>query len=273
MGKLDNTLVIYISGDNGSSPEGTLDGTPNEVAQFNGVELPGRAATEEFYDAWGSDKTYTTWPWAGPGRSTRPSSGPSRSRRISAAPGKACAWPGPNRIKDAGGIRHQFHHVIDIVPTILEATGIPAPGTVNGIAQKPIEGVSMAYTWDKANAEAPSKHKTQYFEMFGNRAHLPRGLGGLHHADPGSLAADHLAAARRRQRLQVGTLQRQPRTGRRTTTWPRPIPTKLNELQELFWVEAAKYQVLPLDNSLVHAHLAPGPVSPRAGLSSPTPGP
>ena len=82
--------------------------------------------------------------------------------------GMVIAWP--NRIKDAGGIRTQFHHLIDIVPTILDVTGIPAPKMVNGIAQKPIEGVSMAYTFDKANANAPSTHTTQYFEMLGNRA-------------------------------------------------------------------------------------------------------
>ena len=81
--------------------------------------------------------------------------------------GLAISWP--NRIKDAGGIRNQFHHIIDIVPTILEATGIKAPEMVNGIKQKPIEGVSMAYTFDKANAKAPSTHKTQYFEMMSNR--------------------------------------------------------------------------------------------------------
>jgi len=82
--------------------------------------------------------------------------------------GMAIAWPG--RITDAGGFRKQFHHVIDVVPTILEVTGIRAPEQVDGITQTPIEGVSMAYTFDKANADAPSRHKTQYFEMFGNRA-------------------------------------------------------------------------------------------------------
>src|SRR5208283_2075744 len=76
----------------------------------------------------------------------------------------------PSHINDAGGIRRQFHHLIDIVPTILDATGIPAPDTVNGIKQSPIEGTSMVYTWDKANANAPSRHSTQYFEMLGNRA-------------------------------------------------------------------------------------------------------
>src|SRR6516165_2680255 len=79
--------------------------------------------------------------------------------------GMAIAWP--NHIRDAGGIRTQFHHMVDIVPTILDVTGIPAPVMVNGIAQKPIEGVSMAYTFDKANADATSRHHTQYFEMFG----------------------------------------------------------------------------------------------------------
>ena len=98
------------------------------------------------------------------------SNGPSRWRRTSAAPGRA--WPshGPVTSTMLGGIRTQFHHMIDIVPTILEATGIQAPVMVNGIAQKPIEGVSMAYTFDKANANAPSTRTTQYFEMFGNRA-------------------------------------------------------------------------------------------------------
>src|SRR4030095_4678844 len=81
--------------------------------------------------------------------------------------GMVMSWPG--HIKDVGGIRSQFHHIIDIVPTILEATGIQAPATGNGIAQKPIEGVSMVYTFDQANAKAASTRETQYFEMFANR--------------------------------------------------------------------------------------------------------
>src|SRR5207302_334945 len=84
------------------------------------------------------------------------------------AQGMVMSWPG--HINDLGSIRRQFHHVIDIVPTILEATGIPQPDTVNGIKQIPIEGVSMTYAWDKANADASTKHTTQYFEMLGNRA-------------------------------------------------------------------------------------------------------
>jgi hypothetical protein len=170
--------------------------------------------------------------------------------------GMVIAWP--NGIKDAGGIRHQFHHLIDIVPTILEVTGIPAPAVVNGVGQKPIEGVSMAYTFDKANADAPSTHNTQYFEMFGNRAiyhdgwiasttppHPPWLMGlekmpdvitgykwELYHIAEDYSQAYDLAAT---------------------------MPDKLREMQELFLVEAAKYQVFPLDNSILPRILAPKP--------------
>ena len=122
------------------------------------------------YEDWGSDKTYPhmavgwTWAFDTPFKWTKQVASHFGGTRQ----GMAISWPG--HITDVGGIRTQFHHVIDIVPTILEATGIKAPEMVNGIQQKPIEGVSMAYTFDKANANAPSKHDTQYFEMVGNRA-------------------------------------------------------------------------------------------------------
>jgi arylsulfatase A-like enzyme len=144
MGKLDDTLIIYISGDNGASAEGSPNGTPSEVLQFNGVELP-VAEQMKFYDTWGSEQTYNhmavPWAWAfdTPYKWTKqvPSFfGGTRQ-------GMAISWPG--HITDKGGIRFQFHHVIDIVPTLLEATGIPTPVMVDGIAQKPIEGVSLAY--------------------------------------------------------------------------------------------------------------------------------
>ena len=166
MGKLDNTLIIYISGDNGASAEGSPKGTPSEVLQFNGVELP-VAEQMKFYDVWGTQYAYShfavPWAWAfdTPYKWTKqiPSFfGGTRQ-------GMAISWPG--HIKDKGGVRWQFHHVIDVVPTLLEVTGIPAPDTVDGIGQKPIEGVSMAYSFDKANADAPSPHKIQYFEMLG----------------------------------------------------------------------------------------------------------
>jgi arylsulfatase A-like enzyme len=170
MGKLDNTLIIYINGDNGTSSEGTLVGTPNEVAMFNGVEVPVEAQLKDFYDVWGSDKTYNhmavPWAWAfdTPFSWTKQIA----SHFGGIKQGMAISWPAV--IKDKGGIRHQFHHVIDIVPTILEATKIKQPKVVDGIKQSPIEGVSMMYTFDKKNASAPSTHKTQYFEMMGDHA-------------------------------------------------------------------------------------------------------
>jgi arylsulfatase A-like enzyme len=149
--KLDNTLIIYISGDNGTSAEGTTVGTPNQMTAYNGIlDLP-IAEQMKAYDVWGLAPTYphmsVAWSWAfdTPFKWTKQVASHFGGTRQ----GMAIAWP--NRIKDAGGIRTQFHHMIDIVPTILEATGIPAPVMVNGIAQKPIEGVSMAYTFDKAS--------------------------------------------------------------------------------------------------------------------------
>ena len=102
--------------------------------------------------------------------------------------------------------------MIDIVPTILEATGIAAPETINGIPQRPMDGVSMAYTWDKANANAPTKRTTQYFEMLGNRAIYQRRLGGLHDSGDTPVGTEHQPAARHHDRLQMGTLQRRGRS-------------------------------------------------------------
>jgi hypothetical protein len=166
-GKLDNTLIIYISGDNGASPEGTLHGLYSEFAVANGVH-PTVEENMKFYDVWGTDRTYPhfavgwAWAWDTPYQWTKEVASHFGGTRN----GMAMAWPA--RIKDRGGIRHQFHHVIDIVPTILEAAGLPEPISVNGVAQRPIEGVSMAYTWD--DAKASGRRVTQYFEMFGSRA-------------------------------------------------------------------------------------------------------
>src|SRR4029453_16362040 len=207
MGKLDNTLIIYISGDNGSSAEGSPNGTPNEVAQFNSVEVPVADQLQYFYDVWGSDKTYNhmavgwTWAFDTPFKWTKQVASHFGGTRQ----GVAIAWP--NRIKDAGGIRHQFHHMIDIVPTILEATDIPAPVMVNGVAQKPIEGVSMAYTWDKAHTNAPSTHRTQYFEMFGNRGIYHDGLVCQHTSDQPAVGSWRYAQPGRREQLHVGAVR------------------------------------------------------------------
>jgi arylsulfatase len=164
LGKLDDTLLIFITGDNGCSAEGSVNGTPNELLPFNGIVLPAEDMMP-WYDVWGTDQTYphfaVAWSWAldTPYKWTKqiPSFfGGTRQ-------GTVISWPA--RIKEKGGVRWQFHHVIDIVPTILEATGLQAPDMVDGIGQKPIEGVSMVYTFDKANADAPSTRHTQYFEM------------------------------------------------------------------------------------------------------------
>ena len=148
--------------------------------------------------------------------------------------GMAISWP--DRIKDAGGIRHQFHHVIDIVPTILEATGIQAPVMVNGIDQKPIEGVSMAYTFDKANANAPSTRKTQYFEMFGNRAIYHDGwMAGTTPPQPPWLLACARPDVVNGYNWELYNIAKDYSQDNDLAA---KMPDKLRELQELFLVEA-----------------------------------
>ena len=169
MGKLENTLVIYINGDNGTSAEGGPLGTPNEVAFFNGVSVPVDVQMK-FYDVWGTEQTYNHmsagWSWAFDTPFTWFKQNASRLGGI--RQNMAVSWPA--RITDKGGLREQFMHVIDVVPTILEATGINAPEVVDGIKQSPIEGTSFLYTFDKENAQAPTRHTTQYFEMIGQWA-------------------------------------------------------------------------------------------------------
>ncbi len=258
MGKLNDTLIIYISGDNGSSAEGSPIGTPNEVAQFNSVEVPVEDQLKDFYDVWGSDLTYNhmavgwTWAFDTPYKWTKQVASHFGGTRQ----GTCIAWPG--RIKDAGGIRWQFHHVIDIVPTILEACGITAPVMVDGIAQRPIEGASMAYTWDKANAKAPTRHRTQYFEMFGNRGIYHDGWYANTHpiSPPWELGATPDPDVVNAYSWELYDL---------TKDWTQsndvaaPNPEKLRQMQELFLVEAAKYRVFPLDNSLATRMVTPRP--------------
>src|SRR5437762_1965208 len=170
MGKLDNTLIIYINGDNGTSAEGGPLGTPNEVAFFNGVNMMPVNVQMKWYDVWGTEQTYNHmsagWPWAFDTPITWFKQNASKLRGIRQC--MAVSWPG--HIKDQGALREQFMHVNDIVPTLLEVCGIPAPEMVDGIKQAPIEGTSFAYTFDQKNAKTASKHKTQYFEMFGQWA-------------------------------------------------------------------------------------------------------
>ena len=246
IGKLDNTLVIYISGDNGASPEGTLHGLFNEFAVANAVH-PTVELNMKFYDAWGSDQTYPhyavgwAWAWDTPFKWTKQIASYFGGTRN----GMAMAWPA--RIKDAGGIRHQFHHVIDVVPTILEAVGVPEPVTVNGISQKPIEGVSMAYTWE--NGKAPSQRTTQYFEMFGKRAIYQDGwIASTPPLSPPwdlSLAeppTDVMNAFR-------WELYNINEDWTQSNDLAAKMPDKLRDMQQLFTMEAAKYQVFPLDDT------------------------
>ena len=249
-GKLANTLVIYISGDNGSSPEGTLNGLYSEFAILNGIH-PTVAENMKFYDAWGTDQTYPhyavpwAWAWDTPYQWTKEVASHFGGTRN----GMAMSWPA--RIKDKGGIRTQFHHVIDIVPTILEATGIPTPEMVNGVAQKPIEGVSMAYTWDKANADAPGRRTTQYFEMFGSRAIYQDGWIA---SAPPIIAPWALTLAPPPPDVMNGfkwQLYDLTKDWTQADDLAAKMPDKLRDMQELFTMQATKYNVFPLDDRLL----------------------
>ena len=261
MGKLDNTLIIYISGDNGSSPEGSPNGPPSEVLQFNGIELP-VAEQMKWYDVWGSDQTYNhmavgwTWAFDTPFKWTKqiPSFfGGTRQ-------GMAISWP--KVIKDNGGIRSQFHHVIDIVPTILEVTGIRAPVMVDGVAQKPIEGVSMAYTFDKANTNAPSTHRTQYFEMMGVQGMYNDGwmLSAVPVRPPWQLLGASINDPASAFKFELYDVRND---WTQFTDVSAANPGKMMEMRDLMFAEFGKYQVLPLD-----ASVATRMVTPRPSLSA-----
>ena len=248
LGKLDNTLIIYINGDNGTSAEGTLIGTPNEVAMFNGVNPTVEEQLKYFYDVWGTDRTYNHmavgWAWAfdTPFKWTKQVASHFGGTRQ----GMAISWP--SVIKDKGGVRHQFHHVIDIVPTILEAAHVRQPDIVDGIKQSPIEGVSLAYTFDAKNANAPTTHKTQYFEMMADRA--------IYH-DGWIASTKVMRAPWDHFPPKVGVMDYPWELYDTRKDWTQfedvaaKNPAKLKEMQALFWKEADKYQVKPLDASLV----------------------
>lgn len=257
MGKLDNTLIIYINGDNGTSAEGSMMGTPNWMTVANGVlELP-EAEYLRYYESWGSDQTYphmaVPWAWAfdTPFKWVKQIASHFGGTRQ----GMAISWPG--HITDVGGIRTQFHHVIDIVPTILEAAGIRAPDTVDGIPQKPIEGVSMAYTFDKANANAPSKRDTQYFEMFANRGIYHDGwYAATTPPEPPWLVGTKPLPPVEQYKWELYNISED---FSQNNDLAAKNPDKLKELQEVFLKEAAKYDVLPLDNSILPRLLTPRP--------------
>jgi arylsulfatase A-like enzyme len=257
-GKLDNTLIIYIDGDNGSSPEGTLSGAFNQLTAYNGILKAPEALQLAHINDWGSDKTYphmsVGWAWAfdTPFKWTKQVASHFGGTRQ----GLAISWPG--HITDVGAIRTQFHHVIDIVPTILEAAGIQAPATVNGITQRPIEGVSMLYTFNKANANAPSTRTTQYFEMAGNRAIYHDGwiAATTPFAPPWDLATGKLPDVTTGYQWELYNIGEDYSENNNLAA---KFPDKLKELQALFQTEATKYNVFPLDNTAFSRLLTPRP--------------
>lgn len=246
LGQLENTLVLYVIGDNGSSAEGTLTGTLNEMLTLGGYQPDVKQALTRIDEIGlpGTSPHYPVgWAWAGdtPFQWTKQVAshfGGTRNPMI-------VSWP--KQITDAGGTRFQFHHAIDILPTVLEVVGISEPAQVNGVPQKPIEGVSLAYTFDAEAADAPGTRLTQYFEMFGNRALYHDGWmascrhGRLpwHNVGTKDFAEDRWEL----YDLRSDFSQADDLADRH--------PDKLRELQDLFMVEAAKYNVLPLDDRFI----------------------
>ncbi len=247
--ELKNTLIIYIAGDNGSSAEGGLEGLLNELTFFNQIEEPfaDKEAAVEKEDL-GGPNYYNhfpaAWAWAmdTPFQWTKQIASHFGGTRN----GMAISWPA--QIKDTGDVRYQFSHVTDIAPTLYEAIGIPAPTTVDGVTQKPLEGKSLVYTFadkDELSAvDAKSHHTTQYFEMLGNQ--------GLYH--DGWMAS----ALRRAPWLtepEPGTLTDMNWELYDITTdfsqahdLAKEFPEKLEEMKERFFAEAGRYNVLPLDD-------------------------
>jgi arylsulfatase len=262
LGQRDNTLIIYISGDNGSSAEGSMNGTPNEVMYFNGLSMTAEQQMP-FIPVWGSDRTYNhmavpwTWAFGTPYRWVKQVASHLGGTRN----GMAISWPA--RITDRGGIRTQFHHVIDIVPTILDVLGIPQPTMVNGIAQRPMDGVSMAYTLPRENAAAPSTRRTQYFEILGNRAIYHDGwIASTTPPVPpwASVTEPRPSDVMNGYAWELYNLAEDPT---QTRDLAAAQPDRLRLMQQLFILEGERNQVFPLNNSIT-AMIAPRP-GPAAG--------
>jgi len=242
-GQLDNTLVIYILGDNGTSAEGGMSGMYNEYTYFNGV-VESVADILKHYDDLAGPMAYNHmsagWAVAGdtPFTWTKQIGSDFGGNRT----GMILRWP--NRVKAKGEVRLQFHHVIDVAPTVLEAAKLPEPKIVNGTPQKPIEGVSMVYTFD--DAKAASRHTIQYFEMFGNRALY----------DDGWFARTiHRAPWEPKPRAALLNDKWELYDSRTDFSLANDLAAKnqakLKELQDLFMKEAVKYNVLPIDDRLI----------------------
>jgi arylsulfatase A-like enzyme len=240
LGELDNTLIFYMVGDNGASAEGGMNGLFSEMTYFNGVAESVPEILQRYNDL-GSQYSYphyaAGWAVAGdtPFTWTKQVAGSYGGTR------NGLVIHGPNVIRAKGELRSQWHHVIDIAPTILEAAGLPEPTSVNGTKQTPIEGVSMVYTF--SDAKAKDRHKTQYFEIFGNRGIYHDGwLAHTVHRAPWENKGRHPFEEDKWELYHVDE------DFSSTRDLAADNPEKLKELKELFLIEAAKYHVLPLDD-------------------------
>ena len=243
LGELDNTLFIYVVGDNGASAEGGMSGMFNEGTYFNGV-----AESTEFMlgkiDQWGGPECFNHFAagWAVAGNTPFTWTKQVASNFGGTRNGIVVHWPAGFRSR--GQIRDQFHHVVDLAPTVFEAAGVPAPKEVNGIKQLPIEGVSMAYSFD--DPRAPDRRTTQYFEIGGNRAVYHDGwLAGTIHKAPWE------AAPRRPLAHDVWELYHVAEDFSMSRNLAAENPAKLEELKALFTQEAVAHHVLPIDDRTI----------------------
>jgi arylsulfatase len=256
---IDDTLIYYIIGDNGASAEGTLNGTYNEMINFNGMApLETPEFLMERLDKLGGPESYNHFAvgWAHAMNTPYQWTKQVASHWGGTRNGIVVHWP--NGIKEKGGVRDQFSHVIDVAPTILEAAGLPEPMSVDGVQQTPIEGVSMLYTFN--DAKAVEQHETQYFEMFGNRGIYHKGWTAVtRHKTPWILVGGEVPAFDD----DVWELYDTTKDWSQANDLAKQMPDKLHELQRLWLLEAMRYNVLPLDDDVgrrLNSDLAGRPV-------------